>query len=113
MTLVRAVIRELSGREPVFDLPAWADGLGEHETILRAFEEYGSLREGWRLLLDQEPLLRRFAGTPKPGLIALSQKIEFAVVGVIGTDCALWVRTHEGLKREPVSADIWEVRCHF
>ena len=119
VTLVRAVIRELSGREPVFDLPAWASGLSHRETVLRAFGEYGSIRTGWRLLLDQEPLLRRFSGTLQPGLIALTQEIEFAaglsgaLLGVIGTDCALWVRTYEGLKREPVSADIWEVRCHF
>ena len=119
VTFVRAVIRELSGREPHFDLPAWAAGLSAGETIVRAFDEYGSIRAGWRILLDQEPLLTRVSGTPKPGMIALSQEIGFAadrcyaLLGVIGTDCALWVRTHEGLKREPVSADKWEVSCHF
>lgn len=48
VTLVRAVIRELSGSEPVFDLPAWADGMSEQEAIRRAPREHGTLRKGWR-----------------------------------------------------------------
>ena len=36
ITLVRALIRELSGREPLFDRPIWAEGMTEREAILRA-----------------------------------------------------------------------------
>ena len=44
ISLVRAVIREMSGSEPVFALPDWTDGLDEQEAILRAPREHGSLR---------------------------------------------------------------------
>ncbi len=102
ITLVRAVIRELSGREPIFELPAWADGLTEEETIRRAPREHGTLRQGWIELLDGEPRLRRVskATLPASGMIALTSVRGLAVdraeapvrgplLGVIGPDCAL------------------------
>ena len=36
ITLARAMIRELSGSKPAFDLPGWAEGLTEREAIRRA-----------------------------------------------------------------------------
>ena len=148
ITLVRAIIRELSGREPIFELPAWADGLTEEETIRRAPREgrrssscppgpslteeetirrapreHGTLRQGWIELLDGEPRLRRVskATLPASGMIALTSVRGLAVdraeapvrgplLGVIGPDCALWVRSHEGLSRAWPVADRWEVR---
>ena len=123
ITLVRAIIRELSGREPIFELPAWADGLTEEETIRRAPREHGMLRQGWIELLDGEPRLRRVskATLPASGMIALTSVRGLAVdraeapvrgplLGVIGPDCALWVRSHEGLSRAWPVADRWEVR---
>ena len=122
VTLLRAVIREVSGQEPAFDLPAWTDGLGEQEAILRAAREHGTLRKGWLELLDGEPLLRRVPrGTlPAPGMVGLTAARGFELdraaapghgplAGVIGPDCALWVRTHEGLRRAYPVADMWEV----
>ena len=122
ITLVRAVIRELSGREPTFDLPAWADGLEEQEAILRAPREHGTLRRCWLAMLSAEPLLRR-AGKSEllaPGMIGLTPAKGFALdlapkpihgplLGVIGPDCALWVRTHDGLRRAHPVTDMWEV----
>lgn len=122
ITLVRAVIRELSGQEPAFDLPGWADGLGEQEAILRAPREHGTLRKGWIELLDGEPLLRRVGkpALPKPGMVGLTRVKGLGIdraptpgrgplVGVIGPDCALWVRTHDGLRRAYPAAYLWEV----
>ena len=43
ITLVRSMIRELSGHEPTFDRPAWAEEMTEREAILYAPREYGSL----------------------------------------------------------------------
>ena len=122
ITLVRAVIRELSGSEPALDLPGWAEGLGEQEAIRRAPREHGSLRNCWLGMLRNEPLLRRLskATLPSPGMIALTPVRGFEInhapaairgplLGVIGPDCALWTRTHEGLARVHPAADMWEV----
>ena len=129
ITLAQAVIRALSpvcqggrGRAPVFGLPAWIEGLTEQETILRMQREHGSMRKGWIELLDAEPLLRRVetGRLPAPGMIALTPARGFGIdresaaargplLGVIGPDCALWVRTHEGLRRAHPAAALWEV----
>lgn len=123
ITLVRAVIRELSGSEPDFDLPEWATGLSEAETIRRASQHYGTLRRGWVQLLDAEPLLRRVApgSQSEPGAIALTPargisldgvptSIRGPLIGVIGPECAFWIRTSEGLRRARPVAELWEVR---
>ncbi len=122
ITLVRAVIRELSGREPTFDLPAWADGLTEQEAIRRAPRKHGSVRNCWLQMFKKEPLLKPLKrGTlPAPGMIALTlvrgleinhgpAPIHGPLVGVVGPDCALWTRTHEGLARAHPISDLWEV----
>ncbi len=127
ITLVRSVIRELSGQEPTFDLPAWAQGLEEQEVIRRAPRHHGTLRRGWLQQLGKEPLLRPLPRRtlPAPGMIALTTVKGFEVapgatpargplLGVIGPDCALWVRTHEGLRRAHPVAGLWEIAaCRF
>ena len=122
ITLVRAVIRELSGQESVFDLPPWAKGMNEQEAIRRAPREHGSVRNCWLEMFKKEPLLRRVKrGTlPSPGMIALTPvrgleinhapvAIRGPLVGVIGPGCALWTKIHEGLARVHPISDMWEV----
>lgn len=120
ITLVRAAIRALSGQEPSFRLPDWADGLGEQQVIERAPGEHGSVRKGWLHVIDAEPLLRKVKrGTaPSPGMIGLTT-VEYHIdatstakgplLGVFGPDGALWVRTHKGLRRAWPVLDKWEV----
>ncbi len=120
VTLLRAVVRALSGREPSLALPAWTDGLGEREAILRAPREHGSLRDGWAAVLDAEPLLRRVPRgcLPRPGMIALAavvlgpggERLAGASPGVIGPGCECWVRTPRGIERAHPVTDLWEVR---
>lgn len=122
ITFVRAVIRELSGQEPTFNLPAWTETLGEQEVILRAPREHGAIRRGWLELLNAEPLLRRVnkGELPRPGMIGLTPAKGFGVdqvvapargplIGVVGPDCAFWTRMHDGLKRAYPIVDYWEV----
>ncbi len=122
ITLVRAMIGELSGQDPVFDLPGWARGLEEQEAIRRAPRKHRSVRNCWLKMIKQEPLLRRVKpGTiPSPGMIALTPAKGFEIdhapaairgplIGVIGPDCALWTKTHEGIARVYPIADLWEV----
>ncbi len=124
LTLARAAIGELSGVETSLALPAWAAGLSERQAILRAPRVHGSLRAAWLALLAAEPLLRRLpAGTPRrPGMLALTPAKGFTVgglapvepgpmLGVIGPECALWVRAREGLRRADPAAELWEVVC--
>ena len=123
ITLVRAVIRELSGQEPTVGWPAWAEGLDEQEAIRRAPREHGTLRRAFLDHLRKEPLLSELPkGTlPRPGMIGLTTVRSFQVdrsstpaggplLGVIGPDCALWVRTHAGLRRAHPVAMLWEIR---
>ena len=122
ITLARAMIRELSRSKPAFDLPGWAEGLTEREAIRRAPREHGSVRNCWLQMFKKEPLLKRLKrGTiPSPGMIALTPargfeinhtpaRIRGPLVGVIGPDCALWTKTHQGLARAHPIADLWEV----
>ena len=122
ISLVRAVIREMSGSEPVFALPDWTDGLDEQEAILRAPREHGSLRAVLIGMLEAEPLLKRVESRalPAPGMIGLTPAKGFHVercedsahgpfLGVVGPDCALWLRTHDGLRRAHPIAELWEV----
>ena len=122
ITLARAMIRELSRSKPAFDLPGWAEGLTEQEAIRRAPREHGSVRNCWLQMFKKEPLLKRLKrGTiPSPGMIALTPargfeinhtpaRIRGPLVGVIGPDCALWTKTHQGLARAHPIADLWEV----
>ena len=122
ITLARAMIRELSGSKPAFDLPGWAEGLTEREAIRRAPREHGSVRNCWLQMLSSEPLLKRLKrGTiPSPGMIALTPARGFEInhapslirgplIGVIGPDCVLWGRSNEGLARLHPIADLWEV----
>ena len=123
ITLVRAVIRELSGQEPTFGLPSKAEGLSEKDVILRAPREYGSLRKAWLALLEAEPLLNRLprGSLPSPGMIALTParglKVESGrapsrgpLLGVIAPTCHLLVRTSEGLAPAWPVADLWKVK---
>ena len=122
ITLVRAVIRELSGQEPKFTLPAWAEDLSEKETLRQAPRHYGTLRQGWIDLLEGEPLLHRLPEgvLPSPGMIALTPVRDFEVegaasvrgpwVGVIAPTCELLVRTPNGLASAWPIADLWEIR---
>ena len=122
ITLVRAVIRELSDQEPTFDLPSKAKGLSEKEVILRAPREYGSLRKAWVALMEGEPLLSRLPkGTlPRPGMIGLTPVRGFEMeggtwsrgplLGVIAPTCQLLVRTPQGLASASPVAEMWEVR---
>ncbi len=123
ITLIRSVIREFSGREPAFGLPAWAEGLTEEQVIRRAPREHGSARRCWLDMIGAEPLLSPVArrSAPSPGMIGLTPVKDFELdragtptrgpmIGVVGPDCALWVRTHQGLCRAYPVADLWEVR---
>lgn len=123
ITLIRAIVRELSGQEPTFDLPDKGRGLTEEEVFLRAPREYGSLHKAWVALLEGEPLLKRASRKTlgSPGMIGLTPVRGFGMegaaiptrgplIGVIGPDCALWVRTHHGLSRAWPVAQLWEVR---
>ena len=119
ITLIQSVIRELSGQEPILGLPDWMNGMKEDEAIKAATKQCGTLRAAWFRLLRSEPLLRPTKACC-PGSIALTTVRTFvdrAVVihgplaGVIGPDCALWVRTPDGLRRaHPVTA-LWEIAC--
>ena len=124
ITLIQAVIRELSGQEPVFGLPAWAEGLSEQKAIRRAAREHGTLRQCWLDLLAAEPLLIPVSagGASAPGRIGLTPVKAFTLdrstaptrgplIGVVGPDCALWIRTHQGLCRAHPAAAFWEVSC--
>ena len=110
ITLVRSMIRELSGREPTFDRPIWADGLTEREAILHAPREYGSLGACLTALLDADPLLCACTGPLEPGMIVLDAKGWLAVVG---PDYEIWRRTATSLEKvveKPVHA--WAISCH-
>ena len=122
ISLVRAVIREMSGSEPVLALPGWTDGLDEQEAILRAPREHGSLRAVLIGMLEAEPLLKRVEKRvlPAPGMIGLTPAKGFHVercedpahgpfLGVVGPDCALWLRTHDRLRRAHPIAELWEI----
>ena len=110
ITLVRALIRKLSGHEPLFDRPIWADGLTEREAILQAPREYGSLGACLTALLDADPLLCARTGPLEPGMIVLDGR---GWLGVVGSDYEIWRRTATGLERvvePPVHA--WDISCH-
>ena len=110
ITLVRSMIRELSGGEPTFDRPKWTAGMTERETILRAPREYGSLIEGWTGLLDADPLLKRSDAPLKPGMVMVLQS---GWLGVLGQDYEIWARADGGLVRvASPPALVWEILCH-
>ena len=112
ITLVRSMIRELSGSEPVFDRPAWSKGMTEREAILQAPRECGSLWSCLAALLDADPSLHaRTDRELAPGMIVLSAR---GWLGVVGSDYQIWRRTATGLERvveSPVRA--WVISCHF
>ena len=111
ITLVRSLIRELSGHEPVFDRPAWAEDMTEREAILHAPREQGSLFNCLSLLLDHDPLLKRKFLIPlKPGYVVL---LKSGWLAIVGQDYEIWARSTTGLAR--VSGDValaWEIQCH-
>ena len=112
ITLVRSMIRELSvGREPLFDRPAWSEGMTEREAILQAPRECGSLWSCLAALLDADPSLHsRTSRELEPGLIVLDAR---GWLGVVGSDYQIWRRTATGLERvveSPVRA--WVIVCH-
>ena len=110
ITLVRALIRELSGCEPVFDRPPWAEGMTEREAILHAPRECGSLGACLTALLDADPLLCARTGPLEPGMIVLDAKGRLAVVG---PDYEIWARTATGLVRVASPPALgWEILCH-
>ena len=109
ITLVRSMIRELSGRDPLFDRPTWAEGMTEREAILQAPRECGSLFNCLADLLDSDPLLKRSVGFVKPGDVVL---LKSGWLATLGQDYEVWMRTATGLSR--VSGDIalaWEILC--
>ena len=71
-------------------------------------------------MIEAEPLLRKVkrGTTPSPGMVGLTT-VEYHIdatatakgplLGVFGPDCALWVRTHKGLRRAWPVLDKWEV----
>ena len=110
ITLARALIRELSGCEPAFDRPPWAEGMTEREAILHAPRECGSLGACLTSMLDADPLLCTRTGPLEPGMIVLDAKGRLAVVG---PDYEIWRRTATSLERvvePPVHA--WVISCH-
>ena len=110
ITLVRAFIRELSGREPVFDRPNWAIDMTEREAILEAPIESGTLAACLTTLLDSDPMLRRATLLLKPGMIVLDGR---GWLGVVGPEYEIWRRIATGLERvveKPVRA--WAISCH-
>ena len=110
ITLVRSMIRELSGSEPLFDRPAWAESMTDHEAILQAPREHGSLSNCLALLLDYDSLLKRKDGPLEPGMIVLDAR---GWLGVVGPDYEIWRRTATGLEKVvelPVHA--WVISCH-
>ena len=112
ITLVRSMIRELSiGREPLFDRPAWANGMTERDAILHAPRECGSLAACLTALLDADPSLCGRTGPLEPGMIVLNAR---GWLGVVGSDYQIWRRTATGLERivePPVRA--WTILCRF
>lgn len=116
ITLVRSMIRELSGGEPTFDRPKWAEERTERDAILHAPREYGSVMKCWAELLDADPLLKRSDGPLKPGMVIVLQSGWLAVVG---QDYEIWVRTTTGLSRVSSGGDhgasfvalVWEILC--
>ena len=111
ITLVRELIRKLSGREPVFDRPKWAIDMTERQAILEAPIASGTLAACLTTMLDSDPSLCRTTLLPKPGMIVLDAK---GWLGVVGSDYEIWRRTKDGLERvvnPPVRA--WAITCHF
>ena len=109
ITLVRSMIRELSGGEPTFDRPSWTADMTEREAILNAPRECGSLFNCLADLLDSDPLLKRRVDFVKPGDVVLLQS---GWLATLGQDYEIWMRTATGLSR--VSGDIalaWEIQC--
>ena len=109
ITLVRSMIRELSGGEPVFDRPAWAEGMTEREAILHAPRECGSLFKCLADLLDSDPLLKRRDHPLGPGNVLL---LNAGWPAIVGQDYEIWMRTTTGLSRvlgKPVI--VWEIQC--
>ena len=110
ITLVRALIRELSGGEPTFDRPTWAKGMTERVAILRAPREYGSVIKGWTGLLDADPLLKRSDGPLKPGNGGSARNP--AGWPSVGQDYEIWARSATGLVRVvSPPALVWEILC--
>ena len=127
-TLLRETIKALSGQEPGALLPEWAHDLTEIETKRRAPKVYGTLRKGWIEVLDNEPLLKRAvnypldthgSALPECGMIGMTgikahidpgDPVRGPLVGVIGPDCGLWVRTNRGIRKAWSISELWEVR---
>ena len=110
ITLVRALIRALSGGEPTFDRPKWTAGMTEREAILHAPHEGKSLFKCLSGLLDSDPLLKRKDGPLEPGNVLL---LGAGWLAVVGQDYEIWVRTASGLSRVPGKPVIvWEILCH-
>ena len=109
ITLVRSMIRELSGGEPTFDRPKWSEGKTERDVILHAPRVYGSLIEGWACLLDADPLLKRTDGPIRPGDVLL---LKSGWLAVLGQDYEIWLRTAAGLTRASSESEVaWEILC--